>query len=77
MNSVFLLWHSTECEDCPDDVKLIGVYRTEEDARAALERVKDKPGFRDLPEGFEIVEYPLNRDGWTEGYVTVYPKDSN
>ena len=73
MDSVYLLWHSHEWEDGHDEVKLIGVYRTELDAQAALQRVKNKPGFRELPEGFEIVEHRLNRDGWTEGYVNVTP----
>ena len=77
MDSVYLLWHSHELDDGHDDVKLIGVYRTELDAQAALERVKDKPGFKELPEGFEIVEYRLNRDGWTEGYVIVSPREES
>jgi len=74
MDSVYLLWHSHELDDGHDEVKLIGVYKSETDAHAAMERVGDKPGFRDLPDGFEIVEYPLNVDNWTEGYVTVFPR---
>ena len=74
MDSVYLLWHSHELDDGHDEVKLIGVYRREADAQAAMERVRDKPGFRDLPEGFEIVEYPLNVDNWAEGYTTVHPR---
>jgi hypothetical protein len=34
--------------------------------------VRGQPGFRDLPNGFEISECKLDRDGWTEGYATVY-----
>jgi hypothetical protein len=49
---------------------LIGVYRTEDDAHAAIERLRDKPGFKELPEGFKYYTCVLNRDGWTEGYVT-------
>jgi len=56
--------------DGEDDEKLIGVYRTEEDARAAIERLRYKLGFRDHPEGFEYHEYKLNRDGWTEGFIS-------
>ena len=48
----------------------LGVYRTHEDAEAAVLRVKDKPGFRDTPDGFEIFEHVLGRDGWTEGYIS-------
>jgi hypothetical protein len=69
MDSVVLLWHVHEMPDGQDDEKLIGVYRNEDDARAAIDRLRDKPGFRELPEGFMCETHPLNRDGWTEGYV--------
>jgi hypothetical protein len=70
MDSVVLLWHVREVPDGDDDEKLIGVYRTEDDARAAIDRLKDKPGFRDLPAGFQCHTYQLNRDGWTEGFIS-------
>jgi hypothetical protein len=69
MDSVFMLWHSHDV-DGETDEKLIGVYKTREDAEGALRRVKDQPGFRETPEGFEICENVLGRDGWTEGYIT-------
>ena len=69
MDSVFILWHSHEVDDETDD-KLIGVYRTRQDAEAAITRLADKPGFRDTREGFQIHEYVLGRDGWTEGYIS-------
>ena len=71
MDSVVLLWHVHQEPDGEDDELLIGVYRTEDDARAAIGRLRDKPGFRDHPEGFQCHTYCLNRDGWTEGYVIV------
>lgn len=72
MKSVFLLWHTHESpESDRTDEKLIGAYRREEDARAAIARVKDKPGFTATPEGFEISEYELNKDHWTEGYIVA------
>ena len=71
MDSVVILWHVQEVPDGHDEEKLIGVYRNEDDARAAIGRLRDKPGFRELPEGFQYYTYQLNRDGWTEGYVTV------
>jgi len=39
MNEVFLLWHVHERDDRDDDEKLIGVYRTEADAEAAILRL--------------------------------------
>jgi len=69
MDSVFILWHCHEVEGDTDE-KLIGVYKTLPDAEAARTRLENKPGFRDTPSGFEIHEYVLGRDGWTEGYVS-------
>jgi transposase InsO family protein len=40
-------------------------------AYADITRLRDKSGFKKLPEGFQFHTYPLNRDGWMEGYVTV------
>jgi len=68
MDSVFILWHCHQVGNASDE-KLIGVYKTRNDAEAAVERLKDKPGFRDTIDGFEIHEYVLGRDGWTEGYI--------
>jgi hypothetical protein len=38
-------------------------------AKFALERVKNKPGFIDYPDDFQIFASVLNRDGWCEGFV--------
>ena len=70
MDTVVLLWHIHEMPDGQDDEKLIGVYRTGEDARAAIERLRDKPGFKELPDGFKVLHLRVELDGWTEGYVT-------
>lgn len=72
MEPVFLLWHVQSFPDSAnDDEKLIGAYRTEEDAKAAIVRVKGKPGFAEAPHGFLVDEYELNKDRWTEGYVNA------
>jgi hypothetical protein len=52
MDQVFVLWHVQELDEGADDEKLIGVYRSEADAEAAIERVRDKPAFAILPDGF-------------------------
>jgi hypothetical protein len=69
MDSVFILWHCHPVGPEGDE-KLIGVYRTRADAEAAIERLKDKPGFKDTPDGFEVHDYVIGRDGWTEGYIS-------
>jgi hypothetical protein len=61
---------------------MIGVYRSLQAAHSAVERLQIQPGFRDYPQivdyeqdndqqGFHVQEYPLDKDHWCEGYVTV------
>ena len=66
--SVFLLWYVKERDGDGADL-LIGVYRTEPDVEAAIDRLKSKAGFVDAPKGFRINRYELNRDHWENGYV--------
>ena len=70
MKSIFILHHIHNYIEDEEDVKLIGAYLSYEEAKLAIERLRDKPGFEsDLP-GFEISEYELGKDHWTEGYVS-------
>jgi hypothetical protein len=74
MSTVFLLQHVHEFDDGHEEVKLIGVFSSEALARAAQQRVADQPGFRDLPDGFDISEHQIDGPiGWSEGYVSVPP----
>jgi hypothetical protein len=57
-------------DEYSDDAILIGVYGTNADAEAAIEQLADKPGFKDYREGFQIAEYQLNKDHWTEGFIS-------
>lgn len=68
---VFVLQHVHEHSPDNKDVKLIGVYSTEDQAKAAIERVVGVSGFREAPDGFGIDGYELDEDHWTEGYVAV------
>jgi hypothetical protein len=72
MKSVWLLHHVHEFEDGHEDVKLIGVFATRDEAEAAQRRVAGQ-GFRDLPEGFSIDEAALGQIGWLEGFVVLQP----
>lgn len=76
MDAVFLVYHVFESRDLATDdlderAKLIGVYSSELKASEAITRLRDKPGFKDHPDGFEVCRYLLNKDHWTEGFVTV------
>ncbi|WP_288584711.1 hypothetical protein [uncultured Methylobacterium sp.] len=75
MDTVYLLWHVRADDQHADDAKLIGVYRSQERADAAVLRLKMQPGFRDHPAGFEVSAYPLDKDHWTEGFVTLYDNE--
>lgn len=83
MSSVFVLQHVRYDRDgdpwSDEDIKLIGVYRSAESAKAAIARLVTKPGFRDFPNlidpainsyasGFNLDEYELDQDSWTEGF---------
>lgn len=67
---VFLVTHEYE-RDGQDHSKIIGIYATLESAEAAVQRARQRPGFRDYPEAFVIDRYTLDKDEWAEGFVTV------
>jgi hypothetical protein len=70
MSEVHLLWFAREMPEGEEDVELlIGVYSSEAEAKAAIERVKNKRGFADFQEGFQISTYQVNCDHWDEGFV--------
>lgn len=70
MNKVYLLWFVKEMPKGVEDIELlIGVYSSDTEAKAAVERVKDKRGFVEFQEGFQIHPCQLNRDSWTEGFI--------
>lgn len=73
--TVFIVNHVHELSSGEEDVKFIGVYRTEQEAQAAVDRAKVLPGFAECPEGFDVQGYELGKDHWTEGYFTYLPED--
>ena len=72
MTRVYVLYHVREGTDDPNvvddgDVKMVGVYSTDDLAKAAVVRLGKQPGFSVAPEGFRIVSLVLDRDNWPEG----------
>jgi len=73
---VWVLWHIPPGGDKLSDYSLIGLYSSRDAAVAAVERLKDKPGFRDSPgviddtddAGFFLEPYLLDQDHWAEGF---------
>jgi hypothetical protein len=68
MGRVFLLWHSYDVGDGETEDKLLGVYSSREAAERRIVLARRLPGFIDHPNDFEISEYELDRDAWTEGF---------
>ncbi len=70
---VYLLWHSHELEDdfgIHDEVKLIGVFSSENKANEVIENMKNLEGFKDYPlDCFYVEETEVDKSSWTEGFV--------
>jgi homoserine kinase type II len=73
MQKVFLVRRAKLCDDDYEDIKVIGVYSSEERAAAAIEQLKSQPGFRDFPEGFHSGPYVLDQTYWADGFITELP----
>ena len=57
-------------EEDGDDLKVLGVYSTEQKAQDRIVRAGTLPGFRDEPDCFLVDRYTLDEDQWAEGFVT-------
>jgi uncharacterized protein YegP (UPF0339 family) len=72
MNPVtYDLWH-LRYDGREDHDKLLGVYSSREKAEEALASLRDKPGFRDHPDGFEILDGAIDETFWLEGFSSVW-----
>jgi homoserine kinase type II len=67
---LFVLWHLHEMPGGEEDAKMNGVYSSPGTAEQAKRRTLLLPGFRDAPDGFVIDPYVIDKDHWTEGYIT-------
>jgi len=67
--NVYMLWFYSEGEDDEENALLIGVCDSEPAAKAAIERLRNKPGFVDYAQGFRIYSRELGKDSWTEGFI--------
>ncbi len=69
---VYILWHTREIDEDTEDSKLLGVYSSWKKAQGKIEEYKLLPGFCEYPDGFLIDRCVLNKDEWTEGFITLY-----
>jgi hypothetical protein len=68
----FVLWHDYVDEWGCDQEKLLGIYSTREKAEEGLALLRDQPGFRDYPDGFEISHGTMDETYMREGFVSVW-----
>lgn len=68
---VWSIVHDFEDDTFCDHFKIIGIFRTREQARAVVRRLKEKPGFVDHQKGFFVDNRTLNYGEWAEGFVTM------
>ncbi len=71
MTKVYVLQHVHLLAGGEEDIKLIGVYSSRENAQSAIARLRQLPGFLETPDGFSIDEYQVDKDQWVEGYSTL------
>ena len=67
-DSVWLLWFEHEREVEKHTRLFLGFYRTEEAAKAEVDRLKGQPAYRDYPQGFNAYESKLDKDCLCLGY---------
>lgn len=70
---VYLVQHTIEDRD--ETSKIIGIYRTSDEAKFAIRRAITKPGFSDHPSGFCVDEYEVNKDHWIDGFGDAWLED--
>ncbi len=65
---VFLVHHTAREGEDDENVKLIGVYASQSEADAAVDRARKLPGFAMYPAGFCVDRYTVGKDHWTTGF---------
>jgi hypothetical protein len=64
---IYVLMHIHVMPDGSKHEKRIGYYSSRKNAQSAMTRACKLPGFCDLPDGFEIVEFKMDQDNWSGG----------
>jgi hypothetical protein len=69
MSDAFILFHTRKTDETFSDIKIIGVFSSENAAQQAELELRTKPGFERFPDGFTIDRYTIDQSHWTEGFV--------
>ncbi len=66
MKTVYVLEHAID--GLTENMRLLGVYDSKQEAEKAIRTLSDKPGFKDHLDDFLIDEYELNKLCWSSGF---------
>jgi homoserine kinase type II len=69
IKNVYILFHINKLND--EDSKIVGVYSSKENAQKAKKKMKTLPGFKDSPNSFILDRYELDKEYWSDGFITV------
>ena len=71
----YVVYHEFEYPEEVDNVRFIGLFSEQIDADRVIEYLRAKPGFKRYADGFTVGTYQLDKDHWTEGFITTHPDD--
>ncbi|GEM51165.1 SPOR domain-containing protein [Empedobacter brevis] len=75
MKEVYMLEHEYEYTykgKIIDEIKLIGIFSSEEKAKKVINELKDKKGFKDFPiTCFNIGRVKLDSIEWIDGFIST------
>jgi len=76
---IYVLQHSYDYgeDNEHEETKFIGVYSSVEQAKGAINRLKEQEGFRSFStDCFYIDEYQIDKDQWVEGFISYRRKSA-
>ncbi len=62
MDKVFYLMHQHESEYGIKQIKGLGMYSSETEIERAIQRYKQKEGFKNYPKGFLVKEFIIDQE---------------
>ncbi len=68
--TAWMVYHEFEDAEFCEHFKVIGFFRTREQARTVVRNLKRRPGFADHQRGFFVGRPTLNEAAWEEGFHT-------
>lgn len=70
MKTIYLVQHVSKYKEY-EDVKIVGIFETEQKANNAIRVLRMQPGFSAFPDGFFVDEYEMDEMFWREGFGSL------